>query len=147
MAKRRDNYLNKAFKEKRGDYWIPSVRVCVLRVSGIDKAFGATFVDVAGLTFVSGLAYSKRGSLYVYLKGETSSEEEVQTEIEEVFKEIFGITSEDVSLKEKHPSEYKYTVLNAKNVKNAFAKVSRKFKREQKRRKDKPKSVRDASNL
>lgn len=105
----------------------------MLQVSGIDKAFGATFVDVEGLKFVSGLAYRKGGALYVYLKGETSSAEEVQKEIEEVLKEIFGITREDVSLKEKHPSEYKYTVLNAKNVKNTFAKVSRKFKREHKK--------------
>ncbi len=100
----------------------------MLQVSGIDKAFGATFVDVEGLKFVSGLAYRKRGSLYVYLRGETSSAEEVQREIEEVLKEIFGITSEDVTLNEKHPNEYKYTVLDEKNVKNAFAKVSRKFK-------------------
>lgn len=102
----------------------------MLRVSGIDKAFGATFVDVEGLKFVSGLAYRARGSLYVYLRGETSSPEEVQKEIEEVFKEIFGIAGEDVSLNEKHPNEYKYTVLNTKNVKNTFAKVSRKFKGE-----------------
>lgn len=107
-----------------------------MRVSGIDKAFGATFMDVEGLKFVSGLAYSKSGSVYVYLKGEASSEEEVQKEIEEVLKEIFGITSEDVSLKKKHPSEYKYTALNAKDVKKAFAKVSRQFKREQKKKKE-----------
>jgi hypothetical protein len=102
-----------------------------MRVSGIDKAFGATFVDVEGLKFVDSLAYRKGGSLYVYLKGEASSaEEEVQKEIDEVFKEILGIGSGDVELKERRARDYRFNVLNEKNVKNAFAKLSRKFKSE-----------------
>ncbi len=101
-----------------------------MRVSGIDKAFGATFVDIEGLKFVGSLAHRKGGSLYVYLKGETSNAEEVQKEIDEVFKEILGIGSGDVELKERRAHDYRFNVLNEKNVKNAFAKLSRKFKSE-----------------
>lgn len=104
-----------------------------MRVSGIDKAFGATFVDIEGLKFVGSLAYRKGGSLYMYLKGELNAEkvaEEAQKEIDEVFKEVLGIGSSDVELNERRAHEYRFNVLNEKNVKNAFAKLSRKFKSE-----------------
>ena len=99
-----------------------------MRVSGIDKAFGATFIDIEGLKFVTSLAYRKKGSLYVYIKGETSRAEEVQKEIDIVFKEVLGIGSGDVELKERRAHDYCFNMLDEKNVKNAFAKVSRRFK-------------------
>jgi len=106
-----------------------------VRVSGVDKAFGATFVDVEGLKFVASLAYRKGGSLFVHLKGEKASTEEaaseVQREIEEVFKELLGLSSGDVTLKDRHASEYRYTVLNEKNMKKTFAKIAKKFKSEE----------------
>jgi len=101
-----------------------------MRVSGIDKAFGTTFVDMEGLKFVASLAYRKGGSLFVYLKEEAGAEEfadEVQEEIEEVFQETLGLSSEDVALKDRRASEYRFTVLNEKNVKKAFVKLARKF--------------------
>jgi len=104
-----------------------------VRVSEVDKAFGATFVDVEGLKFVASLAYRKGGSLFIYLKGEEASTEEaadeVQREIGEVFRELLGLNSKDVTLKDRHASEYRFTVLNEKNVKKAFAKLAQKFKR------------------
>jgi len=104
-----------------------------MRVSGIDKAFGATFVDMEGLKFVASLAYRKKGSLFVHLKGEEATKEgaadEVQKEIEEVFRELLGLSSGDVTLKDRRASEYRFTVLNEKNVKKAFAKLAKKFKR------------------
>jgi len=104
-----------------------------VRVSGVDKAFGATFVDIEGLKFVGSLTYRKGGSLYVHLKGELNTEkviDEAQKEIDEVFKEILGIGSGDIELKERRARDYCFNVINEKNVKNAFAKLSRKFKSE-----------------
>lgn len=107
-----------------------------MRVSEVDKAFGTTFVDIEGLKFVASLAYRKKGSLFVHLKGEEATTEEaadeVLKEIEEVFQELLGLSSGDVTMKDRRASEYRFTVLNEKNVKKAFAKLARKFKREKK---------------
>lgn len=105
-----------------------------MSVSGVEKAFGATFVDIEGLKYVASLAYRKGGSLHVYLKGEETDKEEVanevQKEIEEVFREVLRLERGDVELRDRHTAEYRFNVLNEKSVKKAFARLNRKFKSE-----------------
>lgn len=100
-----------------------------MRVSGVEKAFGATFVDIEGLKYVASLAYRKGGSLFVYLKGEELDQEgvveEVQGEIEGVFREVLRLEKGDVGFRDRHTAEYRFTVLNEKNVKKAFARLHR----------------------
>ena len=103
-----------------------------MRVSEVDKAFGATFVDIEGLKFVGSLAYRKGGYLYVYLKGDNlgaeNMTEEVQKETDEVFREILCLNSGDIKLKNHRANKYQFIVLNEKNVKKAFNRVHRAFK-------------------
>jgi hypothetical protein len=103
-----------------------------MRISDVDKAFGAIFVDIEGLKFIRSLAYRKGGYLHIYLKGNKFDAEEtadeMQKEIDDVF-EVLRLSSSDVELKDSHVKEYLFTVLNEKNVKKAFNRVHRNFKR------------------
>ncbi len=100
-----------------------------MNVANVDKAFGATFIDLEGLRFVASLAHRKGGHLFAYLKEGQLDEKEVQEEINEVFKELLRLGSDDVEFKDHRPNEYRYTVLNEKNVNKAFSKVYTNFKR------------------
>jgi len=103
-----------------------------MRVSDVDKAFGATFVDIEGLNFINSLAYRKRGYLHVYLKAGLSDKEidnKVQNEIDQVFETILRISKNDVELKDRHTHEYQFTVLNEKNIQRSFNRINRAFKR------------------
>jgi len=98
-------------------------------VSNVDKAFGATFIDLEGLRFVASLAYRKGGHMFVHLKEGQFDEKEVRKEINEVFKELLRIGNNDAEFKDQRPREYRYTVLNEKNVKKAFSRVYTNFQR------------------
>jgi len=103
-----------------------------MRISDVDKAFGAIFVDIEGLKFIGSLGYRKGGHLHVYLKGNKfdveEAADEMQKEIDDVFM-LLRLSSSDVELKDRHVKEYLFTVLNEKNVKKAFNRVHRNFKR------------------
>ena len=107
-----------------------------MSVSEVAKAFGATFVDIEGLKFIVSLTYRKGGYLHIYLKGDKLDVEEiadeVQKEIDKVFEVILRLSSSDVKLKDRHANEYRFTVLNEKNVKKALNRVNRAFKRKSK---------------
>jgi hypothetical protein len=100
-----------------------------VNVSNVDKAFGATFIDLEGLRFVASLAFRKGGYLFVYVKEGQFDEKDVQKEINEVFKELLKLGSNDAEFKGPRHREYRYTVLNEKNVNKAFSKVYTNFKR------------------
>ena len=100
-----------------------------MNVANVDKAFGATFMDLEGLRFIASLAHRKGGQLFVYLKEGQFDEREVQGEIGEVFKEFLRLGSNDVEFKDRRPREYRYTVLNEKNVNKAFSRIYTNFKR------------------
>jgi hypothetical protein len=104
-----------------------------LHVSKVDKAFGATFVDIEDLKFIESLAY-KKVYIHAYLKGELAKDitDEVQKEIAEIFEKILRISNDDVELKDRNVNEYKFLVLNPKNVKKAFNRINRAFKRKNK---------------
>jgi len=100
-----------------------------VNVSNVDRAFGAAFIDLEGVRFVASLAHRKGGHLFVYLKEGQFDEKEVQEEINGVFKELLRLGSNDAEFKDRRPREYRYTVLNEKNVKKAFSRVYTNFKR------------------
>ena len=100
-----------------------------MNVANVDKAFGATFMDLEGLRFIASLAHRKGGQLFVYLKEGQFDEREMQKEINEVFKELLKLGSNDAEFKDHRPREYRYTVLNEKNVNKAFSRVYTNFKR------------------
>ena len=103
-----------------------------MQVSEVTKAFRATFIDIEGLKFVVSLAYHKGGHLYVYLKDDKFDAEEVQKEIDEVFRSTLRLSNGDVSLMDRRAGEYRFAVLNEKIVKKAFARLHRAFKRKRK---------------
>lgn len=103
-----------------------------MNVSNVDKAFGATFIDLEGLRFVASLAHRKGGHLFAYLKDGQFDEKEVREEINQIFKELLKLDSNDVEFKDSRPNEYRYTVLNEKNVKKAFSRAHTKFKHKRK---------------
>lgn len=104
-----------------------------MQVSEVDKAFGTTFVDIEGLKLIGSLAYRKGGYLYFYLTEDISGKDyikkEVEKEIGEVLNALLRLSSDDIKLKDHHSKEYKFIVLNEKNVKKAFNRISRAFKR------------------
>lgn len=102
-------------------------------VSKVDKAFGATFVDIEGLKFINSLAYRKV-YLHAYLKGELAEDitDEIQKEIAEIFEKILRLSNDDIELKDRNNNEYKFLVLNPKNVKKAFNRINRAYKRKNK---------------
>ena len=112
-----------------------------MNVSNVDKAFGATFMDLEGLRFVASLAHRKGGYLFVYLKEGQFDEREMQKEINEVFKELLKLGSNDAEFKDCRPREYRYTVLNEKNVNKAFSRVYTNFKRKRGEEEESPDAV------
>ena len=103
-----------------------------MSISEVDKAFGAIFVDIEGLKYIGSLAYRKGGYLHIYLKGSKFDAEEVADEMQKEIDDVFGelrLSSSDVELKDRQVKEYRFTVLNEKNVKKGFNRVHRKFKR------------------
>ena len=100
-----------------------------MRVSEVSKAFGATFIDVEGLRFVVSLTYRKGGHLYVYFKDDKFDAEEVQKEVDAVVESTLRLSNADVRLEDRRAGEYRFAVLNERNVKKAFARLHRQFKR------------------
>lgn len=100
-----------------------------MNMANVDKAFGAIFIDLEGLRFVASLAHRKGGHLFVYLKEGQFDEGAVQEEINQVFKGLLRLGNDDAELKNRRSREYRYTVLNEKNVNKAFSRVYTNFKR------------------
>jgi len=98
-----------------------------VRVSAVDKAFGATFVDLEDTRHVTSLAYKKGGVLHMYLKGEGAAGE-VEGEIDEVFREVLRLEEGDVEVKDRQAAEYQFTVLNTKKLASSLSRLSRKSK-------------------
>ena len=104
-----------------------------MSVSKVDKAFGATFVDIEGVKYIDSLAFRK-AYIHAYLKEEFAEEttDEVQKEIAEIFEKILRLSNGDVEFNESTVNEYKFLVLNLKNVRKAFNRINRAFKRKNK---------------